>query len=218
MSDSPRFTITAALPYANGPIHIGHLAGVYIPADIFARYKRSIGTDVLYVCGSDEHGVPITIKAKKNNISPKEVIDKYHTIIKNSFLNFGISFDFYDRTSSKLHHEIASGFFKKLHENGDFLEKTTEEYYDESENTFLADRYIKGTCPICHYEHAYGDQCEQCGASLTPSQLKNPSSMLSGGTLTKKQTKHWYLPLNKHESWLKQWISDADKKNGNKMF
>ena len=211
MSDYPRFTITAALPYANGPIHIGHLAGVYIPADIFARYKRNIGADVLYVCGSDEHGVPITIKAKKNNITPKEVIDKYHTIIQKSFLNFGISFDFYDRTSNKLHHKIASDFFKKLYENGDFIEKISEEYYDESENTFLADRYIQGTCPICNYENAYGDQCEKCGSSLTPSQLKNPISMLSGGTLTKRQTKHWYLPLNKHEAWLKKWICGLDK-------
>ncbi|MAZ58522.1 MAG: methionine--tRNA ligase [Flavobacteriales bacterium] len=212
MSDSSRFTITAALPYANGPIHIGHLAGVYIPADIFARYKRSIGADVLYVCGSDEHGVPITIKAKKNNITPKEVIDKYHKIIEKAFLNFGISFDVYDRTSNKLHHKIASDFFKKLYENGDFIEKISEEYYDKSENTFLADRYIKGTCPICGYENAYGDQCEKCGSSLTPSQLKNPASMLSGGALTKKKTKHWYLPLDKHESWLKNWISNLDKK------
>ena len=213
MSDTPRFTITAALPYANGPIHIGHLAGVYIPADIFARYQRSVGADVLYVCGSDEHGVPITIKAKKNNITPKEVIDKYHKIIKKSFLNFGISFDFYDRTSNKLHHEIASSFFKKLYENGDFVEKISEEYYDQSENTFLADRYIKGTCPMCDYENAYRDQCEKCGSTLTPSQLKNPSSMLSGGALTKKETKHWYLPLDKHESWLTKWISAADKKD-----
>ena len=199
MSDSSRFTITAALPYANGPIHIGHLAGVYIPADIFARYKRKIGDDVLYVCGSDEHGVPITIKAKKNNINPQDVIDKYHTMIQTSFLEFGISFDIYDRTSNKEHHVVAQEFFKKLKDNNQFIEKTTEEYYDEKEKTFLADRYIKGTCPICGYEDAYGDQCEKCGTSLEPSELKNPQSALSGGKLTKKETSHWYLPLNNHE-------------------
>jgi methionyl-tRNA synthetase len=212
MSDSSRFTITAALPYANGPIHIGHLAGVYIPADIFARYKRKIGDDVLYVCGSDEHGVPITIKAKKNNINPQDVIDKYHTMIQTSFLEFGISFDIYDRTSNKEHHVVAQEFFKKLKDNNQFIEKTTEEYYDEKEKTFLADRYIKGTCPICGYEDAYGDQCEKCGTSLEPSELKNPQSALSGEKLTKKETSHWYLPLENHEEWLKNWIL---KENGN---
>ena len=160
MSDSSRFTVTAALPYANGPIHIGHLAGVYIPADIFARYRRKSGHDVVFVCGSDEHGVPITIKAKKKQISPKEVVDKYHSIIKKSFSEFGISFDIYSRTSNKLHHKISSDFFKKLYENGDFTEKVTEQYYDNVEKTFLADRYIQGTCPICDYDSAYGDQCE----------------------------------------------------------
>ena len=212
MSDSSRFTITAALPYANGPIHIGHLAGVYIPADIFARYKRKIGNDVLYVCGSDEHGVPITIKAKKNNIPPKEVIDKYHKMIQSSFLKFGISFDIYDRTSNKEHHIVAQDFFKKMHDNNQFIEKTTQEYYDEKENTFLADRYIKGTCPICGYDDAYGDQCEKCGTSLDPSELKNPQSALSGGKLTKKETSHWYLPLENHEEWLKDWILKENQK------
>ena len=206
MSDSSRFTITAALPYANGPIHIGHLAGVYIPADIFARYRRKSGQDVLFVCGSDEHGVPITIKAKKNNISPKEVVDKYHSIIKKSFAEFGVSFDIYSRTSDKLHHKISSDFFKKLYENGDFTEKIAEQYYDDKEKTFLADRYIQGTCPICDYDSAYGDQCEKCGTSLDPSELKNPKSVLSGGELIKKETKHWYLPLEKYENWLKDWI------------
>ena len=211
MSDSSRFTITAALPYANGPIHIGHLAGVYIPADIFARYNRSLGNDVLYVCGSDEHGVPITITAKKNNVSPKNVIDKYHSIIKQSFLDFGISFDFYGRTSDQLHHSISSNFFKTLHEKGEFVEKESEQYYDEKEHTFLADRYIQGTCPICDFHEAYGDQCEKCGTSLDPSDLKNPQSMLSGGVLVKKGTKHWYLPLGKYEKWLKKWILNDQK-------
>ncbi|RPG59860.1 MAG: methionine--tRNA ligase [Flavobacteriales bacterium TMED191] len=211
MSDSSKFTVTAALPYANGPIHIGHLAGVYIPGDIFARYKRNIGDDVLYVCGSDEHGVPITIKAKKNGIEPQDVIDKYHTMIQNSFLEFGISLDIYSRTSNQEHHEVAKEFFKKLLDDNKFIEKTTEEYYDEKEKTFLADRYIKGTCPICGYEDAYGDQCEKCGASLEPSELKNPQSALSGGKLTKKETSHWYLPLDRHEDWLKDWII---KENG----
>ncbi len=206
MSDTSRFTITAALPYANGPIHIGHLAGVYIPADIFARYKRQTGGNVLYVCGSDEHGVPITITARKNNTQPKEVIDKYHTIIKKAFLDFGISFDIYSRTSDPLHHSTASAFFKKLYEKDCFIEKTSKQYYDEKEQTFLADRYIKGDCPICNFEEAYGDQCEKCGTSLEPSELKNPQSVLSGGKLIKKPTKHWYLPLDKYEDWLKEWI------------
>ena len=206
MSEPSRFTITAALPYANGPIHIGHLAGVYIPADIFARYKRKTGCDVLYVCGSDEHGVPITITARNNNISPQDVINKYHFIIKQSFKDFGISFDVYHRTSDKLHHQISAQFFEKLYKDGSFVEKITEEYYDTKENIFLADRYIKGTCPSCDYDSAYGDQCENCGTSLDPSELKNPQSVLSGGELRKKATKHWYLPLDKYESWLKDWI------------
>ena len=212
MTDSSRLMITAALPYANGPVHIGHLAGVYIPADIFARYNRRVRKNVLYVCGSDEHGVPITITAKKNNITPKEVIDKYHSMISQSFSEFGISFDIYDRTSNKLHHETASSFFKQLYVDGVFLEKVSDQYYDEEEKTFLADRYITGTCPICDFDEAYGDQCEKCGTSLDPSELKNPSSVLSGGKLIKKKTKHWYLPLNKFEDWLKEWIL-TDKKN-----
>ncbi|MBL31377.1 MAG: methionine--tRNA ligase [Flavobacteriales bacterium] len=212
MTDSSRFTITAALPYANGPVHIGHLSGVYIPADIFARYKRKSGADVLYVCGSDEHGVPITITAKKHNITPKEVVDKYHTMIQKAFCDFDISFDIYHRTSSKLHHETASNFFKELHQNNMFIEKLSEQYYDEKEKIFLADRYIKGECPICQFAEAYGDQCEQCGSTLEPSDLKNPKSVLSGGKLIKKETQHWYLPLNKFESWLKKWILN-DKKN-----
>ena len=199
MSESSRFTVTAALPYANGPIHIGHLAGVYIPADIFVRYKRGLDADVLFVCGSDEHGVPITITAKKNNISPKDVIDKYHATIKKSFNELGISFDIYDRTSDSLHHKTASDFFKKLYENHDFIEQVSEQFYDDTESTFLADRYIQGTCPICGFEEAYGDQCEKCGTSLEPADLKNPKSTLSGGSLKKKKTKHWYLPLDKYE-------------------
>ena len=211
MSDSSRFTITAALPYANGPIHIGHLSGVYIPSDIFARYKRSSGHNVLFVCGSDEHGVPITIKAKKNKVSPKEVVDKYHAIIQKSFEQFGISFNFYSRTSNKTHHEIATRFFQTLYEKGEFLEKITEQFYDNTEDTFLADRYIQGNCPICNNDSAYGDQCEKCGASLDPSELKNPRSALSGGELIKKETKHWYLPLNKYEKWLKEWLLNSRK-------
>jgi len=211
MTDSSRFTITAALPYANGPIHIGHLAGVYIPGDIFSRYQRKLGHDVLYVCGSDEHGVPITITAKKNNISPKDVIDKYHTIIKQSFVDFGISFDIYDRTSGQLHHSVSSQFFKTLFDQKVFVEKKSKQYYDETENTFLADRYIQGTCPICDFNEAYGDQCEKCGTSLDPSDLKNPQSMLSGGVLVKKETKHWYLPLGQYEDWLRDWILNTQK-------
>jgi len=211
MSDNSRFTITAALPYANGPIHIGHLAGVYIPADIYARYKRNTNNFVLYICGSDEHGVPITIKAKKTNTSPKSIIDKYHSIIKQSFEEFGISFDIYDRTSSKMHHNTAADFFKKLYAKDIFIEKVSEEYYDEKENMFLADRYIKGTCPICNYTDAYGDQCEKCGTSLDSSELKKPQSILSGGALKKRETKHWYLPLNLYEEWLKEWIITQNK-------
>jgi len=209
MSDSSRFTITAALPYANGPIHIGHLAGVYIPSDIFARYNRLSGHDVVFICGSDEHGVPITITAKKNNTSPQDVVDKYHSIIKKSFSDFGISFDIYSRTSNQLHHTVSSNFFKKLYENGDFTEMITEQYYDNLEKTFLADRYIQGTCPICDYNSAYGDQCEKCGTSLDPAELKNPRSVLSGGELVKKATKHWYLPLDQYETWLKEWLLNS---------
>ena len=211
MSDSSRFTVTAALPYANGPIHIGHLAGVYIPSDIFVRYKRLAGDDVLYVCGSDEHGVPITITANKNNIQPNDVINKYHEMIKQSFIDFGISFDIYFRTSDQLHHQVSTNFFKNLHKNKLLIKQDSKQYFDTKEQVFLADRYIKGTCPICDFPEAYGDQCEQCGTTLEPSELQNPQSVLSGAKLTKKKTTHWYLPLDKYEEWLKTWIEE--KKN-----
>lgn len=201
-----RYTITAALPYANGPVHIGHMAGVYIPADIYARYLRLCGKDALFICGSDEHGVPITIRAQQEGLSPQQVVDKYHQIIKHSFEDFGISFDIYSRTSSKIHHQTASDFFKKLYTDGVFEEKTTEQYYDEKSKQFLADRYIKGTCPNCQNPEAYGDQCEKCGSTLSPQELINPYSALSGAKPVLKETHHWYLPLNQFESWLKNWI------------
>jgi len=206
-----KHTITAALPYANGPVHIGHLAGVYVPADIYARYLRSNGKDVAFVCGSDEHGVPITIRAKKEGVTPQEVVDKYHEIIKKSFHDFGISFDIYSRTSSSTHHETAADFFTKLHAQGEFEVQESEQYYDEKNNQFLADRYIIGTCPNCSYDQAYGDQCESCGSSLSPNDLKDPRSALSGEKPIKKATKHWYLPLDKYETWLKEWIVDGHK-------
>jgi len=208
-----KHTVTAALPYANGPVHIGHLAGVYVPADIYVRYLRSNGKDVVFVCGSDEHGVPITIRAKKEGVTPQEVVDKYHGIIKKSFEDFGVSFDIYSRTSSKVHHETASEFFTKLYEKGEFEEKETEQFYDEKNEQFLADRYIIGTCPNCAFDHAYGDQCESCGSSLSPSELKDPRSALTGETPIKKLTKHWYLPLDKYEPWLKEWIVDGHQKD-----
>jgi methionyl-tRNA synthetase len=204
--DFKRYTITSALPYANGPIHIGHLAGVYVPADIYARYLRSTGKDVLFIGGSDEHGVPITIKAKKEGITPQDVVDKYHGIIKKSFKELGISFDVYSRTSAPIHHETASAFFKKLYDDGQFIEKTAEQYYDPEANQFLADRYITGTCPHCSYEKAYGDQCESCGTSLSATDLINPKSALTGNIPELKETKHWYLPLDKYEEWLTEWI------------
>lgn len=206
-----RHTVTAALPYANGPVHIGHLAGVYIPSDIYVRYLRSKGEDVAFVCGSDEHGVAIELRARKEGKSPQEVVDFYHNQIKDSFEQFGISFDIYHRTSSKLHHETASEFFKKMEAEGKFTEDTSEQFYDEKENQFLADRYIKGTCPNCGYEEAYGDQCENCGTTLSPSELKNPKSMLSGESPVMKQTKHWYLPLDQYEPWLKEWLLEGHK-------
>lgn len=206
-----RYTVTAALPYANGPVHIGHLAGVYIPADIYVRYLRSKKQDVIYICGSDEHGVPITIRAKKEGVSPQEVVDKYHEIIKKAFREFGISFDIYDRTSSPVHHETASGFFKTLYDQGVFDEKINEQYYDRKSEQFLADRYILGTCPRCQYEEAYGDQCENCGSSLSPSELINPRSALSGEKPVLKDTKHWYLPLDQYEKWLSEWILEGHK-------
>jgi len=201
-----RYTITAALPYTNGPIHIGHLAGVYVPADIYARYLRLNGNDVAFVCGSDEHGVAIPMKAKKEGVTPKEIIDKYHGIIKKSFVDFGISFDNYSRTSAKIHHKTAGDFFKTLYKQGDFLEEVTAQLYDEEAQQFLADRFVIGTCPKCGYEEAYGDQCENCGSSLNATDLINPKSTISGAVPTLKETKHWFLPLDQYEDFLKEWI------------
>jgi len=201
-----RFTITAALPYANGPIHIGHLAGAYVPADIYSRYLKLKGNDVVFICGSDEHGAAIPIRAKKEGVSPQEIIDKYHFMIKDSFLEFGISFDNYSRTSSQIHHETASDFFKKLNKKNIFVEKESEQLYDEKENQFLADRFIEGECPKCGYKEAYGDQCESCGSSLNATDLINPKSKLSGNKPIFKKTKHWFLPLNNFESFLKKWF------------
>ena len=207
-----RFTITAALPYANGPIHIGHLAGAYVPADIFSRYLKLKGNDVVFICGSDEHGAAIPIRAKKEGVTPQEIIDKYHFMIKDSFLEFGISFDNYSRTSSKIHHETASDFFKKLNQKNIFVEKESEQLYDEKENQFLADRFIEGECPKCGYKEAYGDQCESCGSSLNATDLINPKSKLSGNKPIFKKTKHWFLPLNNFESFLKKWFLVDNKK------
>ncbi len=206
-----RTTVTSALPYANGPVHIGHLAGVYVPADIYVRYLRLKGEDVLFIGGSDEHGVPITIKARKEGVTPQDIVDRYHTLIKDSFKEFGISFDVYSRTSSKTHHGVASDFFKKLYDKGEFIEKESEQYYDEEAKQFLADRYITGECPHCHAEGAYGDQCEKCGTSLSPLDLINPKSAISGSAPVLKKTKHWYLPLDKHEAWLREWILEGHK-------
>ena len=206
-----RTLVTCARPYANGPVHIGHLAGVYVPADIYVRYLRMKGEDVLYVCGSDEHGVPITIKAQKEGCTPQDIVDRYHKIIKNSFTGLGINFDIYSRTSSKTHHKNAADYFRKLYNEGKFIEKVSEQYYDEETKTFLADRYITGTCPRCGAEGAYGDQCEKCGATLSPDELINPKSALSGGELVKKETKHWYLPLDQYEKWLSEWILEGHK-------
>ena len=206
-----RHLVTSALPYANGPVHIGHLAGVYVPADIYVRYLRLKGEEVLFIGGSDEHGVPITIKAKKEGCTPQDIVDKYHNIIKDSFEGLGISFDVYSRTSSKIHHKTAAAFFEKLYKDGKFVEKESEQYFDVEANTFLADRYIVGTCPKCGAEGAYGDQCEKCGSTLSPDELINPKSAISGGELVKKPTKHWYLPLDQYEGWLKEWILDGHK-------
>ena len=206
-----RTTVTSALPYANGPVHIGHLAGVYVPADIYVRYLRLKKEDVLFIGGSDEHGVPITIRAKKEGITPQDVVDRYHSLIKKSFEEFGISFDVYSRTTSPTHHQLASDFFKTLYDKGEFIEKTSEQYYDEEAKTFLADRYITGECPHCHSEGAYGDQCEKCGTSLSPTDLINPKSAISGSKPVMKETKHWYLPLDKHEGWLRKWILEDHK-------
>lgn len=206
-----RTLVTCALPYANGPVHIGHLAGVYVPADIYVRYLRLRGEDVLYICGSDEHGVPITIKAKKEGCTPQDIVDRYHKIIKDSFSGLGINFDIYSRTSSDVHSKTASDFFRKLYDDGKFIEKESEQYYDEEAKTFLADRYITGTCPKCGAENAYGDQCEKCGSTLSPDELINPKSALSGAEPIKKKTKHWYLPLDQYESWLSEWILQGHK-------
>ena len=211
MKDFKRTLITSALPYANGPVHIGHLAGVYVPADIYARYLRLKGESVLFIGGSDEHGVPITIKAKKEGVTPQDIVDRYHGIIKKSFEEFGVSFDVYSRTTSKMHHDTASEFFKTLYDKGEFVEKTSEQYYDEEAKQFLADRYITGTCPHCKNPNAYGDQCEACGTSLSPLDLIEPKSAISGSKPVLRETKHWYLPLDKHEAWLRQWIVEDHK-------
>ncbi len=201
-----RYTITAALPYTNGPIHIGHLAGVYVPSDIYARYLRLQGKDVAFMCGSDEHGVAISMKAKKEGVSPQEIIDKYDRIIRKSFLDFGISFDNYSRTSAKIHHETASDFFKKLYDKGDFIEEVTEQLYDAKANQFLADRFVIGTCPKCGHDEAYGDQCEKCGSTLNATDLINPKSTITGETPVMKSTKHWFLPLDRYQDFLQNWI------------
>lgn len=212
MIENPkRHTITAALPYTNGPIHIGHLAGVYVPSDIYARYLRLQGKDVAFICGSDEHGVAISMKAKKEGITPQEVIDKYDGIIRKSFEDFGISFDNYSRTSAKIHHETASAFFRKLYENGDFIEEVTEQLFDVQAQQFLADRFVMGTCPKCGNEEAYGDQCEKCGSTLNATDLINPKSTITGTTPVKKETKHWFLPLNRYEAFLREWILEGHK-------
>ena len=213
MNTPKRYTITAALPYTNGPIHIGHLAGVYVPADIYARYLRLTGKDVAYICGSDEHGVAIPMRAKKEGVSPQDIIDKYHGIIKQSFSDFGISFDNYSRTSSKIHHETASEFFTKLYKNGDFIEETSAQLYDAEANQFLADRFVVGTCPKCGFEESYGDQCENCGTSHNATDLINPKSAITGNVPTVKETKHWFLPLDKHEAFLRKWILEGHKKD-----
>lgn len=206
-----RTNITTALPYANGPVHIGHLAGVYVPADIYARYLRNKGEEVVFIGGSDEHGVPITIKARKEGVTPQDIVDRYHEIIKRSFEEFGISFDVYSRTTSKTHYRVASDFFKKLYDKGEFIEQTSEQYYDEEAGQFLADRYITGKCPHCGNERAYGDQCESCGTSLSPTDLINPQSAISGSKPVMRQTRHWYLPLDKHEAWLRDYILNSHK-------
>ena len=213
MNKPKRYTITTALPYTNGPIHIGHLAGVYVPADIYARYLRLTGNDVAFIGGSDEHGVPITIKAKNEGVSPQDIVDKYHAIIKKSFVDFGITFDNYSRTSAPIHHETASEFFKTLNDKGAFIEETSEQLYDAEANQFLADRFVVGTCPKCGNEEAYGDQCEKCGTSLNATDLINPKSAITGNVPTLKQTKHWFLPLDKHEAFLKEWILEGHKKD-----
>ena len=218
MKDYKRILVTAALPYANGPVHIGHLAGCYIPADIYVRYQRAQKRDIKFVGGSDEHGVPITIRAMREGVSPQQIVDKYHAIIKDSFEKMGISFDIYSRTTSSVHHKTAADFFKKLYDDGLFEEKETEQYYDEKAKTFLADRYITGTCPVCGNPNAYGDQCEKCGSSLSPEQLINPRSTLSDAVPVKKLTKHWYFPLQHYEPWLKHWVLEDHKEWKNNVY
>jgi methionyl-tRNA synthetase len=207
MKNFKRYTVTAALPYANGPLHIGHIAGAYLPADIYVRFLRLRENDVIFICGSDEHGAAITLKAKKENITPQQLVDKYHELMKNAFADFGIDFNIYHRTSSPLHHQTAADFFSVMYKKGKFTEETSEQYYDEENKLFLADRYITGTCPKCGNESAYGDQCEKCGSTLSPTDLINPKSVLSGKTPVMKTTSHWYLPLGEHEAWLKEWIN-----------
>ena len=211
MKEYKRYLVTSALPYANGPVHIGHLAGVYIPSDIYVRYLRKRGRDVIWVCGSDEHGVPITIKARREGVSPQAIVDKYHKIIKDSFAGLGISFDIYSRTTSPVHERTASDFFRKLYDKGEFTEETTMQYYDEEAGIFLADRYITGTCPKCGNDGAYGDQCEKCGSTLNATDLINPRSTVSGTQPVLRETKHWYLPLDRHEAFLRGWILDEHK-------
>ncbi|MDX2415743.1 MAG: methionine--tRNA ligase [Bacteroidales bacterium] len=211
MKEPLRYLVTSALPYANGPIHIGHLAGVYVPSDIYTRYLRIRGKDVISICGSDEHGVPITLKARNEGVSPQEIVDRFHAINSKAFKDFGIAFDIYSRTSNLIHHKTASDFFKTLYDKGEFIEKISEQYYDNEAGTFLADRYIKGTCPHCGYDEAFGDQCEKCGTSLNATDLINPKSVVSGSQPVLKETKHWFLPLDKHEAWLKQWILEEHK-------
>ena len=218
MKEFKRYLITAALPYANGPVHIGHMAGVYVPADIYVRYLRAQKRDVLFVGGSDEHGVPITIRALKEGVPPQQIVDKYHAMIKESFEQMGISFDIYSRTSNKIHHETSAAFFTKLYNDSLFEEKETEQYYDEKAKVFLADRYIIGTCPVCGNDSAYGDQCEKCGSSLSPEQLINPKSTLSDAIPVKKKTKHWYFPLQNYEAWLKEWILEGHKEWKNNVY
>ncbi len=218
MKEFKRYLLTAALPYANGPLHIGHLAGCYIPADIYVRYLRAKKLDVKFVGGSDEHGVPITIRAMKENITPQQVVDKFHAIIKSSFEQMGISFDIYSRTSNAIHHKTSQDFFLNLYNKGLFEERETEQYYDEEKQTFLADRYIIGTCPVCGNPNAYGDQCERCGSSLSPEQLINPRSALSDAVPVKKKTKHWYFPLQDYENFLRQWILEDHKEWKNNVY
>ncbi len=218
MPDFKRILVTAALPYANGPLHIGHLAGCYIPADIYSRYQRARLRDIKFIGGSDEHGVPITIRALREGVSPQQVVDKYHTMIKDSLFNMGISFDIYSRTSNPVHHKTAADFFTKLYDAGLFEEKETEQYFDETANVFLADRYITGTCPVCANPSAYGDQCERCGTSLSPEQLINPRSTLSDAVPVKKKTRHWYFPLQQYEAWLKEWLLDGHKEWKNNVY